>query len=218
MSARVWATVMLIAACGESGESGEARTVTAPTTPVSTAGETPEPPEGAAADDVPVEEPAGGGDEDPAAATEPPDRDALLGAWQDLPEVGSGYTGLLFFFPDGTFVEWVPGACRRYVSERRGDFALEGATLAVTERMRVEVLGGRAVRDEATCYWEDERTRRVDVPSPRARDVVLAGCTDEERDSGAGRCARFDGEPRWRIAGEGTARTEILPELGLGAE
>ena len=153
---------------------------------------------------------------DPAEATDPPDRAALLGAWQDSPDVGSGYTGLLLIFDDGSFVEWEPGACRRYVSERRGGWALEGTTLSLTERERVEVLGGAAVRDGDTCYWENERTRRVEVASPRPRNHVLAGCNENQRESGAGRCARFGRKARWRIVDEDGARRELLPELGLG--
>lgn len=100
-------------------------------------------------------------------------RETLVGAWQDAPDVGSGYGELYVLRPGGRLEHRISsGDCTSREQASYGTWSFERGTLVVRITRRRVLVGGQLVAnvpdEETGCTGR----RRLDGATPENRGVV----------------------------------------------
>ncbi|NIR34952.1 MAG: hypothetical protein GWN07_02550 [Actinobacteria bacterium] len=102
------------------------------------------------------------------------------------------------------------------MTERAGDFEVDGDTLTTTERWQEQVVGGREASDPRGCVIEGGRHRRVTLEAPISTTHALGGCSAEEVErNDMVPCRTIDGVAHWRFSPDPTHFPDLDPVAAL---
>jgi hypothetical protein len=116
------------------------------------------------------------------------DNDSLVGVWQDLNIVGSGWSNSCLFFKDGSFEFFYSQMdCSKRVVSYSGKWEVSGEVLLLSVSERVIVEGGTMVKSAGSCgsdsAIEGGAERKIEIsPAEQLEFAVSRIYTDNDND------------------------------------
>jgi len=108
--------------------------------------------------------------------------DALLGQWQDMDFVGSGYSERWLFQSDGSFAH-VPSQMSEELNRElceHGTWQLDGNRLQLTVEHRIMLVGGTVEDSEEGQYIDGADIQRQPVMPPETKTLTIGGFGNAE--------------------------------------
>ena len=133
----------------------------------------------------------------------------LVGIWQDMPMMGSGWSDHYNFYPDGHFAYYVSQMkCDKRTIRQTGGWILEGNKLVLTTTREQVMVGGKLVKSIGSCgtplTLEDGQLTERELPKPIVETLVITqrepseDSFHESIDMGKTQFWKFDTDPSGR--------------------
>lgn len=104
--------------------------------------------------------------------------DYLIGIWQDMPMMGSGWSNHYNFYLDGRFSYYISQMkCDKRTIRQTGGWILEGNKLVLTTTREQVMTGGKMVKSTGSCgtplTLEDGQLTERELPKPVVETFVI---------------------------------------------
>lgn len=109
----------------------------------------------------------------------------LVGIWQDMPMMGSGWSNHYNFYPDGRYAYYVSQMkCDKRLVMKTGGWIVDGDKLVLTTTKEERLVGGTMVKSSGSCgtpmSLEGATFETIDLAKPIVETAVVTRMKADE--------------------------------------